>query len=450
MSNTLTVIELGSKVLAAVTARGNGRGVEIVHSGAAPMASLDAEGVRQALQQCGVSDARSAALLIPRGQAMLRDLELPESAPEELVSMVRFQVEREMPLPLDQIRYSYVETGRAEGKVHVQVVAVQRDVLEPAMAALGGAGVKVTGVYVSSFGLLCLWPDGETAALVEVAAGEAEILVVDGGRMEFSRTAPLLDGVTPEAVADEVDRTLQTYKSRAGRDVQKVVLAGKGARAEEFARGMGARLAREVIQVGPGDLETASAAGICVGLLRSDVLPDILRPPSVVRKFRVTRVHRIVGAVVLGLVGLVVVFQLALASKQGSLDRRRDEKKKLEPLAEGVNRMNQQTALAHQWYRDRHDWIRVFESLCQSIRRENLWLSSATFEESGAVRLTGKAKDERHVTEFTAALKKTETFKNFVVKIENRKHNPNPSGYTEDFTVAVSPAVPETGKRKGR
>ncbi len=446
--NTLTAIELGSRNLAAVTARGNGRGVEILRSGAAAIASLDAESVREALRQCGVADTR-AALLIPRGQALLRDLELPEGPPEEIVSMVRFQVEREMPLPLDQIRYSYVETGRADGKVHVQVAAVPREILDPAMAALEGAGVRVSGVYVSSFGLLSLWPEEGPVVLVEVAAGEAEILVVDAGRMEFSRTAPLLEGATPEAVAEEVDRTLLAYGARGGREVRQVVLAGEGGRADEFARGMQARLSREVVQRGPGDLETASAAGICVGLLRSSPLPDLLKPPTAVKKFRVTRVHRLAAGIVLGVAGIFVISQLALASRQGALDRKREELKTLEPRAAEITRMNQQTAMAHQWYRDRCDWVRVFDALCQVTRRENLWLLSATFDDAGSVRLTGKARSEKHVTDFTTALKKTEPFKDSVIRIENRKHNSaDKSGYSEDFTVSVSPAVPENGKRK--
>ncbi len=449
MAATLTAIELGSKALAAVTARGGNGGVEIVRAGAVPLETVDAQGVRKALQECGITDTR-AALLIPRGQALLRDIELPEGPPEEIVNMVRFQVEREMPLPLDQIRYSYVEIRRADGKVRVQVAAVPREVLDPAVAALEGAGVKVTGVYVSSFGLLCLWPDGEPAALVEVAAGEAEILVVDGGRMEFSRTAPLLGGTTAEAVADEVDRTLLAYAARGGREIRKVVLAGEGGRAEEMARGLRERMAREVTQVGPGDLETASAAGICVGLLRGAPLPDILRPPTAVKKFRLTRAHRWVAGAVLGFVAALGISQWALSSRRAALERKRAELRKLEPMAAEVSRMGQQTAQAHQWYRDRRDWLPAFEALCQAIRRENLWLASAAFEESGAVRLVGKARDEKHVTDFAAALKKSEPFKDMVIKIENRKHNPgDKTGYHEDFTVAITaPAAP--ARRKGR
>src|SRR6186997_964038 len=103
--------------------------------------------------------------------------------------MVRFQVEREMPLPIDQVRYSYVETGRDAGKVRVQVVAVPREVIDPAVAAVEAAGMKIAGAYVSSFGLLSLYGQNDLDQ-----RGQAEILITQMGRMEYSRTAPLEDG----------------------------------------------------------------------------------------------------------------------------------------------------------------------------------------------------------------------------------------------------------------
>ena len=202
--------------------------------------------------------------------------------------MVRFQVEREVPIPMDQVRYSFVETGRAGGKVRVQVAAAPAEALDGAVAAVEAAGVRIGGAYVSSYGLLSLWKESGTAALVEVGAGEAEILIAEGGRMEFSRTAPLPEGPLDEALAEEIDRTLLSWSARApGREPGRVVLAGEGAAAVELAEGLRKRLSREVAQVGPGDLETATAAGLCLGLLRGDAIPDLLHPPSAGRRFKV-------------------------------------------------------------------------------------------------------------------------------------------------------------------
>ena len=102
----LTAIEIRAGSLVVVTARPGAQGPEIVHAGTADLPDLGVGKLRAALVQCGLSEPsrrQRVVLLIPRGQALLRDIELPESTPAELVSMVRFQVEREMPLPLDQL-----------------------------------------------------------------------------------------------------------------------------------------------------------------------------------------------------------------------------------------------------------------------------------------------------------------------------------------------------------
>src|SRR5262245_18347820 len=235
----LTAIELGAKRLTAVTVKINGRGPEIVQSGSAELGGVDAESIRAGLGKTGVSGPKGV-LVVSRAQALLRDLELPAGSPDELAAMVRFQVEREMPLPLDQVRYSYIETGRNDGKVRVQVAAVPKELINAGVSAVEAAGMKVAGAYVSSFGLLSLSSQREPAALVEVAGGEAEILVASGGRMELSRTAPLDDGFSPQDVALELHRTLLSYAARApGQEVGKIVLAGEGPDATALADAVG-------------------------------------------------------------------------------------------------------------------------------------------------------------------------------------------------------------------
>ena len=167
---------------------------------------------------------------------------------------------------------------------------------------------------MSSYGLLSLCRPEGPAALVEVSAGEAEILVADGGRMEFSRTAPLPEGPLDEALAEEIDRTILAWSARSpGKELGKVVLAGEGAAAGELADGLRKRLTREVSQAGPGDLETATAAGLCLGLLRGDAIPDLLHPPSAGRRFKVTKAHRIGAAAGAVLLLLLAWAQIALS-----------------------------------------------------------------------------------------------------------------------------------------
>jgi hypothetical protein len=430
----LTAIELSPKALTAVTVKLNGRGPEIVQSGSADLGAVDAESVRAALGKTGVSGAR-VVLVVSRGQALLRELELPASSPDELVAMVRFQVEREMPLPIDQVRYSYIEMGRGNGKVRVQVAAVPREVLDPAVTAVEAAGMKVSGAYVSSFGLLSLYGRQDPAALVEVAHGEAEILVTEGGRMEFSRTAPLDDGLRADQIAQEIRRTLLSYAARgvAG-EIRQILLAGEGSDASALAAAVGQALDRNVTPMGPGTLETASAAGVCAGLLRGATMPDLLHPPAVVRKLTLTRAHRIGILSGVALLMLFVWSQFALSSKRKELERKKQQLETLKPRTTALLRMQDQTQLADRWYRTRNCWIEVLSALRSHVNTRVLWIVNASFEDPGLIRLQGKAREESNVTDFVTALKKTGKFSTISIdRIDSNKADR--AEYRKDFTI---------------
>jgi len=425
----------------------NGRGPEIVQSGIAELAAHDAEHIKAALGKTGVTGPKGV-LVVSRGQALLRDLELPAGSPDELVAMVRFQVEREMPLPIDQVRYSYVETGRDAGKVRVQVAAVPREVLDPAVSAVEAAGIKVAGAYISSFGLLSLYGKPDAAALVEVANGEAEILVARGGRMELSRTAPLDDAFSAQDIAQEIHRTLLSWAAKSpGQDVGKIVLAGEGPDADELARAVGKLLSRDVAPQGPGNLQTATAAGVCAGLLRGAVMPDLLHPPVAMRKFTLTRQHRIAGLAGLVALMLFVWSQVALSGKRTELEKKRQQLDALKPRAAALMRTQSQTQLANQWYKSRNVWIEVLTALRQNVNTRTLWILNASFEDPGLIRIQGKALDDNHVTEFVTALKKTGKFGNIAIERVDTSKSDNPS-YRKDFTVNAQLAGVDVKKKK--
>jgi len=442
----LTAIELGPKSLTAVTVKVNGQGPEIVQSGIAELAVHDAEHIRAALGKTGVTGPRGV-LVVSRGQALLRDLELPASSPEELVAMVRFQVEREMPLPIDQVRYSYVETGREAGKVRVQVAAVPRELLDPAISAVEAAGIKVSGAYISSFGLLSLYGKSDPAALVEVANGEAEILVARAGRMELSRTAPLEGDFSPQDIAQEIHRTLLSYAAKApGQDVGRIVLAGEGPEATELANAIGKLLQRDVAPMGPGSLQTATAAGVCAGLLRGTLMPDLLHPPVEVRKFTLTKRHRIAGLVGLIAILLFVWSQVALSGKRAALDKKRQQLDGLKPRATALMRTQAQTQLANQWFKSRNVWLDVLSALRANVNTKTLWILNASFEDPGVIRIQGKALDDIHVTEFVSGLKKTGKFGTIAIERVDTSKSDNPS-YRKDFTVNAQLVGVDTRRR---
>jgi Tfp pilus assembly protein PilN len=301
---------------------------------------------------------------------------------------------------------------------------------------------------VSSFGLLSLCGNGEPAALVEVGRGEAEILVTDKGRMEFSRTAPLEDGFSPDQVAQEIRRTLLSYGTKgASRTVDRILLAGEGPEAAALATAVGQALDRSILPVGPGTLETATAAGVCAGLLRGTAMPDLLHPPVVVRKFKLTRRHRI-AALGAGVVLMLFVWsQIAIASKRSTLDGKKQLLATLQPRATALAKTIQETQRADQWYRTRNVWLDVLSALKQNMSTSNLWIVTATFDDPGFIRIQGKARDDNHVTDFVTNLNKSKKFATVAIERIDVNKGEKPE-YKKDFTVNAVLAGVDPKKKK--
>ena len=267
--------------------------------------------------------------------------------------------------------------------------------------------------------------------------------------MEFSRTAPLEDGISAaDQVAQEIRRTLLSYGAKtAAREIGQIILAGEGPDATVLATAVGLALDRSVTSVGPGTLETATAAGVCAGLLRGTRMPDLLHPPVELRKFTLTQRHRIVGMVGLVAVLLFAWSQIALGSKRAELDKKRAQLDTLKPRAAALMRTQSQTQLANQWYKTRNCYIDTLAALRQNVNTNSLWIVNASFEDPGLIRLQGKARDDGNVTDFVTSLKNTGKFGE--IKVERVDTNKSDSStYRKDFTINAQLAGIDLKKKK--
>ncbi|HEU4339563.1 MAG TPA: hypothetical protein VFS19_05805, partial [Planctomycetota bacterium] len=109
-----TAVFLGDRMLAVVAGKSAARGVELTHAASASLpegyASLEGDAQTSALREAlGATSAgaRRCVLVVPRPLAIWRSFSIPTGSPEELQNMIRFQLEKDLPLPLDQVRYAY-------------------------------------------------------------------------------------------------------------------------------------------------------------------------------------------------------------------------------------------------------------------------------------------------------------------------------------------------------
>ena len=455
-----SVVLLGERVLTVVAGKAAARGgVELTHAAsvslpvdfAARDAAGQADAVRVALEAAGAG-VRKCVLVVPRPLAILRTFSLPSGSPEELQSMIRFQLEKELPLPLDQVRYTYA-TSPDDGRVSVTATAVPNEALDRRIASLEKAGVQVTGAVVSSFGLIRLLPPGPLEGgtlLLSLADGGAEILIAESGRIQLSRNTPLRDQ-DYESWAAEIDRAILSHSAKgAGADLKRVFVAGEGDPAERVALELKKRISASTVtaMVPNGTVtrrpdvrltaECAAAAGVLVGLLDAGPeMPDLLKPPVVRRTMKFKQSHKVAAAAVILLAGVVAWSQIALASRRSELESLRKALAAVKPNADAVDRMRAEIKTLQQWQDRRFSWIDLFDQLQRRLPAQKIHIATFSADESGIVRLSGKAKDKGSALDLATELQKMGAALLEVGSPTVRGNN-DKGEYTQDFDIRVT------------
>ena len=178
--------------------------------------------LREALRRHGVT-AKQALVSVPREDAILRQLELPDAPDDELPLLVSFQASTRSTTPLDQLVLDYVPLPRRAGSPQKDVLlaSVPRTVVNPIRTTLTEAGIELTSLTIGSFALAELVAQGEAALrqptdqrslLVQHDAQRLEIVLLgQRGLLSSHQVRPPLDEAGYPVVAKaaaEVSRVL--------------------------------------------------------------------------------------------------------------------------------------------------------------------------------------------------------------------------------------------------
>ena len=211
--------------------------------------------------------ARRVALVIPDGAAkvsLVRFEKLP-GRPDDLAQLVRWQVRKAVPFPLDQAQVSWTTGARDDVGTELVVTIARRDIVAEYEDACTAAGLHPGLVDLATFNLinLVLGGDGVGASagdqaddwlLVHVAPDSSTMAILRGAELILFRNRPTGEG----SLGDLVHQTAMYYEDRlAGRGFSRVFvtprdLAGPvAAEFTELCRSLAARAGTQVFEVDP-------------------------------------------------------------------------------------------------------------------------------------------------------------------------------------------------------
>lgn len=148
---------------------------------------------------------------------LTRPLTLPELPRDMLEEAVAREAKRVLPVPLEQLYYSWQSVPAPEGKVQVFLVAVPRKAADALFGTLNKAGLKSYLVDLKPM-LLARLAKETMAIIMDVQPTEFDIIIMVGGIPQPIRTVHIPSEVTSwkdklSLIRNELSRTVEFYSS---------------------------------------------------------------------------------------------------------------------------------------------------------------------------------------------------------------------------------------------
>lgn len=142
---------------------------------------------------------------LPLDYGLIQRFSLPPAEPDELEEMVRIQLEKILPYPIDEVGVALQTIRRTETEVIVSVQAAHHDRLLQLCQPLTSHGRWPLRVNLHAAAIATGAAPDENSAFLYRAAGKAVLGICEEGRMSY---AQILGGQTAEDVAGELPGVL--------------------------------------------------------------------------------------------------------------------------------------------------------------------------------------------------------------------------------------------------
>lgn len=220
-------LDLSDLSVKAVWLERNGNHETIASYGSVPLpagAIMDGEivdeeavkqGIQNLLEKAGPKkiSTRRVICSLPETKAFLRIIVLPRMKEEEVKEAIKWEIEANIPLTLDQVYYDWqildLNLTDEKDKMSVLVVAISRTSVDQFQEVLEGAGLIPLGLETESVAearsLLLEGDERRTTLIVDIGDRRSSFLIAVGNSPCFTSSVPL----SSQMMTDAISKSLQ-------------------------------------------------------------------------------------------------------------------------------------------------------------------------------------------------------------------------------------------------
>ena len=372
--------------------------------------------------ELGVRPGAEVHVAVPRAWAVVKSLTLPDVGPEELPQLLRFQAAKAIPFDLSELSLTWAELGPdgAGGKRYA-LAAVKESTLDELRVILTRAALRPGRLEVSSQAAARLVsPEAGEVLLVDVGHSTSDVLLIDEGRLIYSRSASVGLGSEgwQERLPQEVARSLVAARTEAGaaepeHPPARVLLAGGGAEDPALHSALTQRVGApvEAIHVeGQDDAARGARLVIAAGLVapvRAELPYLDLAHRARAHAARSTRRRNVSGSLVGGvlLVAGVIGGHLYLQAQEAAIAELETESEALGPSVQRVKALQEELRSIRGWDAHKGRELEALLAVTAALPGEDeAYLTELRWSHGRGLGLRGRAKSWANVEAFFSRL----------------------------------------------
>ena len=401
----------------------------------------------------------SVIVSLPRSQVISRNIKIPAQSPEEIEKIIALQASRYLPYPAAELITGYqVIATEAQGYSSINMVIVHKDVIARYVKVLKelniGSGFKI---FLSSYGLCNLYhylnaAESGPVAVTEINHNHAEVVIVSGNKLLFSRSFKLIRSLPgwEDILTVEISKTCDAYLKEVSMPaVKKLVVLDTGAEAAEFVEFFRKHSALEA-QLVPFAEKTgipqntlkalpgpAFSSLIGLGLKETDESLNLL-PGEIKEKSRKASIHRQRLWIILFLSGIFLLWYLAaiknLDNKTIYLERLKAEMDKVSEKARPLEEIEKRVRVFEGRRLKKINALDVLHEVYRIMPIE-VSLISFNYEGEHEISLRGQGQELNSVFKFVSLIEQSQLFKNFSIKVKYATKKKTQAGEVVDFEI---------------
>jgi Tfp pilus assembly PilM family ATPase/FtsZ-binding cell division protein ZapB len=412
-------------------------------------AALPPDWLRQELARLGVAPTSQVLVTLPRDDAFVRRLELPEVPDEELPTIVRFQMGTKSSVSMDDQSLDFIPLAKRSELPGREVLAatVPHELLNEIRQQCQGLNATLAGVGLAATAIAELVVRAEegvtgdrsgVSLVVGRFAHRLEIAVYRLGGVFFSHAARLSAGVDGESqsIVPEVSRALVALRGAlSDLKIERVWTLVSPAEQETVGSALERRLNCEVRPLNawgmvstageaasPDQAESPQFAGplgmlLSRGASRALAL-DFLNPrKTVVKPDNRKRNLQLAGLGAGALVASLLGYQAwTVSSLDAEIEQLKFKDNQLAAEIKKAKPIENSVALIEKWRGDNVDWLEQMRDLAERMpSTERIYLESLQLTRVGSqppkLIAHGFAREQKDVMELSSALHMSERYR---------------------------------------